>query len=171
MRATSTSLSTLHSPLFSAMSCLPTSPIGSLSTIFQMPRLPHPRIFSLAIISFFVFQMSQVSAPGYSPAGSHNKPGDFQARTHVNATAVNSFKTLSIKVKLRVCKELEQQNDVPHERTRFNASDPANRPEPGSETTSSFSLDDGDLEKLRHPSFANLFRDVMPTTYVANWLH
>ena len=100
--------------------------------------------------------MSQVSAPGYSPAGSHNKPGDFQARTHVNATAVNSFKTLSIKVNLRVCKELEQQNDVPHERTRFNASDPANRPEPGSETTSSFSLDGGDLEKLRRPSFANL---------------
>ena len=47
--------------------------------------------------------------------------------------------------------------------------DPVNHPEPGSETASLFSLDDEDLKKLKHPSFATLSRDVMPS-YIANWL-
>lgn len=47
--------------------------------------------------------------------------------------------------------------------------DPVNYPEPGSETVSLFSLDDEDLKKLKRPSFAALFGDVMPS-YIANWL-
>jgi len=119
--------------------------------------------------------MSQVPAPAHSPTGSHNGLEDLQEpparvpRTHVNATAIGSFEALSLKAKLRVCKEIEEQNDTRHERTHLNASDPVNHPVPGSETASLFSLDDEDLEKLKRPSFANLFRDVMPT-YIANWL-
>jgi len=118
-----------------------------------------------------------MSDPAHSPGGSHNDPEDHQdlqppariPRTHINAIAINSFKALSLKAKLKVCKEIEDQNDARHERTRLNATDPDNHPEPGSETASLFSLDDGDLEKLKRPSFAALFKDVMPT-YIANWL-
>ena len=115
--------------------------------------------------------------PAHSPVGSHNDPEDHQDHqppahapcTHINAITISSFKSLSLKAKLRVCKEIEDQNDARHERTRLNATDPDNHPEPGSETASLFSLDDEDLEKLKRPSFAALFKDVMPT-YIANWL-
>ena len=120
-----------------------------------------------------------MSATAHSPTGSHNEqdqqpyePSHHPTRvprTHVNATAVDSFKALSLKARLRVCKEFEGQNDARLERTCLNTSDPSNHPELGSETASLFSLDDGDLDKLKHPSFAALFRDVMPT-YIANWL-
>jgi hypothetical protein len=117
------------------------------------------------------------SAPPHSPVGSHNAQDDLQdlqppariPRTHVNAAVTNSFRALSLKAKLKVCKEIKDQNDACHERTRLNAMDPVNHPEPGSETALLFSLDDEDLEKLKRPSFAALFRDVMPS-YIANWL-
>ena len=120
-----------------------------------------------------------MSVPAHSPVGGHNDdheddPGDPQPparvhRTHVNATAVDSFRALSLKAKLKVCKDIEEQNDARLEKTRLNASDPANHPAPGSETASLFSIDGDDLEKLKRPTFASLFRDVMPT-YLANWL-
>ena len=118
-----------------------------------------------------------MSAPAYSPTGSQNAPDNSQGvqpptrvpRTRVNATAIDSFRALSLKAKLKVCKDIEDQNDARHEKTRLNATDPDNHPEPGSETASFFSLDDEDLEKLKRPSFAAIFRDVMPS-YIANWL-
>ena len=118
--------------------------------------------------------MSVEPSPIHSPRGHHEPseppyPPARIPRTHVNITAIDSFKALSLKAKLKVCKDIEEQNDARHERTRLNAMDPVNHPEPGSETASLFSLDDGDLDKLKRPSFAGLFKDVMPT-YIANWL-
>jgi hypothetical protein len=107
-----------------------------------------------------------MSVPAHSPVGSHDDdddddPGDLQPpahvhRTHVNATAVDSFRALSLKAKLKVCKDIEEQNDAGLEKTRLNASDPANHPAPGSETASLFSIDGDDLKKLKRPTFSTM---------------
>ncbi|KIM39208.1 hypothetical protein M413DRAFT_56875, partial [Hebeloma cylindrosporum] len=90
-------------------------------------------------------------------------------RTHVSATAISCFKSLSLKAKLKVCKDIEEQNDARNRKTLLNATDPANNPEPGSETASLFSFEEEELDKLKRPSFAAVFKDVMPT-YVTDWL-
>ena len=117
--------------------------------------------------------------PPHSPVGSHNMQDNPQdpeleppaciPHTYVNAAITNSFSALFLKAKLKVCKDIEDQNDARHKRTQLNAMDPVNHPEPESETVSLFTLDDEDLKKLKHPSFAALFRDVM-LSYIANWL-
>lgn len=48
-------------------------------------------------------------------------------------------------------------------RTFLNATDPGSHPEPGSETASMFTIDEDDLHRLKRPSFAALFKEVMPT--------
>jgi hypothetical protein len=124
-----------------------------------------------------------MSQPAHSPSTTQNVPEEVQSsepqpsahpparvpRSHINAMVVDSFKALSLKAKLKVCKDIKEQNDARLEKTRLNTLDPANHPQPRSETASLFSLDDGDLNKLKRPSFALIFRNVMPT-YIANWL-
>ena len=118
-----------------------------------------------------------MSEPVHSPVASHNDPEDHQDYqppthspcTHINTIAISSFKSLSLKAKLRICKEIEDQNDAHYERTYLNATDPNNHPKPGSETASLFSLNDKYLEKLKHPSFVALFKDIM-LTYITNQL-
>ena len=75
-----------------------------------------------------------MSAPAHSPAGGQNAPDNSQdvqpptrvPRTHINATAIDSFRALSLKAKLKVCKDIEDQNDARHEKTRLHAMDPNN---------------------------------------------
>ena len=118
--------------------------------------------------------LSFMSAPPHSSASSHNDLENLQPPAHVHCTHINdmvvdSYKALSLKAKLKVCKGIEEQSDACLKKTHLNALDPANHPEPGSETACLFSIDSDNLKKLRCPTFALLFHDVMPS-YLANWL-
>ncbi|KAF8889749.1 hypothetical protein CPB84DRAFT_1683820, partial [Gymnopilus junonius] len=92
-----------------------------------------------------------------------------QPHTHTSAAVIWAFKSLSLKFKLKKCKEIEEQNDECNMRTLQHEADPVSHPEASSETASMFTIDDEDLEHLKHPSFTSLFKDVM-LTYLANFL-
>src|SRR5882757_8577095 len=85
-----------------------------------------------------------------------------QPHTHTSPAIVQAFKALTLKAKLKMCKEIEERNNERNMKTLLNASDPVTHPEPGSETASMFTIDDEDMQRLQRPSFAALFKDVLP---------
>lgn len=92
-----------------------------------------------------------------------------QPRTHTSPAVVQMFKSLTLRFKLMKCKDIERQNDERNWKSLNHASDPVSHPEPGSEAASMFTIDEEDLERLQRPSYASLFKDVMPT-FLTNFL-
>ncbi|KDR82222.1 hypothetical protein GALMADRAFT_58755 [Galerina marginata CBS 339.88] len=103
-------------------------------------------------------------SPTYYPA---SNPHDAAAngssprvpRTHSNPGVVLLFKSLTLRAKLKMCKDIEDQNDERRKGSLLHAVDPQSHPEPGSETASMFTIDDDDIHRLRRSSYAAMFKD------------
>ncbi|KDR80496.1 hypothetical protein GALMADRAFT_136969 [Galerina marginata CBS 339.88] len=105
-------------------------------------------------------------SPVYNPPDSlhdgSNVPSLRVPRTHSGPGVIQLFKSLSLRAKLKMCQDIEDQNDDRHKKTFLHTTDPLSHPEPGSETASMFTIDDEDLRRLKRPSYAAMFKDVMP---------
>ncbi|KDR71516.1 hypothetical protein GALMADRAFT_126978 [Galerina marginata CBS 339.88] len=80
-------------------------------------------------------------------------------KTHTSPGVIQLFKSLTLKAKLKMCKDIEDQNDERHKKSILHTTDPQSHPDPGSETASMFTIDDEDLRRLKHPYFPQIMFD------------
>jgi hypothetical protein len=91
-------------------------------------------------------------------------PGTHNSRLHKTHLlhVLDKLKSLPLKLKLSMNKDIEQQNDQRVLRAYNHALDPVNNPDPGSETASLITISSDDLLSLQIPSIMSTVSSVMP---------